>query len=93
MAAIKVNLSFDEDFIARVDVARKSVGLTRSGFLSMATNKYMQAESVSSQFNSVISQCLRDSADRLSGSISEEEYKQRAAASDLQIEALKASLN
>lgn len=93
MAAIKVNLSFDEDFIARVDIARKSLNLTRSAFLAMATNKYMQAEIVSPQLNSVFSQYFRDMADKLSGSISEEEYIRRAAVSDSEIQKLKASLS
>lgn len=43
MAAVKVNVTFDEQLLTRIDAYADENGMTRSGFLGVAAKQYIDA--------------------------------------------------
>lgn len=72
---IRVQISMDESLLKSVDSYAKSVGLSRSGFLSLAVSDYLSAKKLAPEVGSIVSGVASLFEKLMRGEISQDEFQ------------------
>lgn len=70
----KITITIDEDALKEIDTFADKIGVSRSALISIACNKYIEAESKMPVFKDLFGAFAQATADRVNGKLSQTEY-------------------